>query len=177
MKVLGAVLAGGRSSRFGSDKALARYQGVELIEHAVAALAERCDVVVVVGRAHPGLASVADWPEADQGPLGGVAGALEYAERSGFDLVLTCGVDCVGVPSDLYPSLDPAPAYVASQPVLGLWPVQALDTLKELLSGASKHSMLAFATAIGARPVRLAEEPANVNTPQDLARLERPHGL
>lgn len=177
MSVLGAVLAGGRSSRFGSDKALALHQGKPLIDHAIEALACQCDAVVVVGRVHPGVTSVPDWPAPDQGPLGGLAGALDHAERNGFELVLTCGVDSVGVTPDLLALLGPAPAYAASQPVLGLWPAAAAGALKELLLGCGRHSMLAFAAAIGARPVKLPLEPANVNTPEDLARLEQRHGL
>ncbi|MFD1611845.1 molybdenum cofactor guanylyltransferase [Sphingomonas tabacisoli] len=173
MKVLGAVLAGGRSSRFGSDKALAEYRGVPLIEHAVAALAAQCDAVVMVGR----YGGIADWPEPGCGPLGGLAGALRHARANLFDAVLSCGVDAPGVPADLRMSLMPAPAYVASQPVLGLWPVSAADALEEILTGSGRHSMLAFAEAIGARPVKLRHEPANVNTPEDLARLEQRHGL
>src|SRR3546814_3555756 len=38
VKTLGAVLAGGRSSRFGSDKALAMLGGRTLLDHAQAAL-------------------------------------------------------------------------------------------------------------------------------------------
>ena len=47
---LGAVLAGGQSSRFGSDKALAVLYGQTLLTRAVATLAQWCDTVVVVGR-------------------------------------------------------------------------------------------------------------------------------
>lgn len=177
MRVLGAVLAGGRSSRFGSDKALAHYRGTPLIEHAVEALAAQCDAVVLVGRAHAGIVSVFDWPEPGRGPLGGLAGALDHAAQNGFDLVLTCAVDSVGLPPDLRALLDPAPACVMSQPVLGLWPAASADVARELLLGSGKHSMLAFAEAIGARRVKLGHEPANVNTPDDLARLEQSHGL
>jgi molybdopterin-guanine dinucleotide biosynthesis protein A len=42
------VLAGGRSTRFGSDKLTAVYRGAPLLHHAVLALVEVCDEVVVV---------------------------------------------------------------------------------------------------------------------------------
>jgi len=42
------VLAGGRSSRFGSDKLAAPYRGRPLLAHAVAALSGICDEVVAV---------------------------------------------------------------------------------------------------------------------------------
>ena len=106
MRTLGAVLAGGRSSRFGSDKALAMLDGRSLLDHAVAALRPHCDAVIVVGRGE-----IADWPRADMGPLGGIAGALIHAADQGFDQVLTASVDCVRLPADLRALLEPAPAF------------------------------------------------------------------
>ena len=49
--VSGIVLAGGRSSRFGSDKLVAPYEGVPLLDRAVAALVDPavgCSEVIVV---------------------------------------------------------------------------------------------------------------------------------
>ena len=43
------VLAGGRSSRFGTDKMAADVDGVPLLHHAVTAAASACDEVLVVG--------------------------------------------------------------------------------------------------------------------------------
>ena len=173
MRVLGAVLAGGRSSRFGSDKAAAQYRGQPLLDHAKAALADQCATVIVVGRE----GGVRDWPQADCGPLGGIAGALHYAAGNGFDAVLTCGVDSLALPDDLLARLSPAPAYVAAQPVIGLWPVASALVLEGLLLSDRKHSMRAFAELIGARPVDLGAAAANINTPADLAALEQTHGL
>ena len=172
-RVLGAVLAGGQSTRFGSDKALAQLGGSSLIDTAVASLQLICEEVVVVGRE----STVPDWPRAGMGPLGGIAGALRHADAHGFDAVLSCGVDSLGLPQDLLGTLAPAPAFVESQPVIGLWPVSALPDLEKILAGDGRHSMLAFAEAIDARAVQLAIKPANINTPQDLAELEKHHGL
>ncbi|MGQ2929449.1 MAG: molybdenum cofactor guanylyltransferase [Sphingopyxis sp.] len=118
MKTLGAVLAGGRSSRFGSDKAAALLAGQSLLDHALAALRPHVDAVVVVGRAIEGQPMIADWPAPDLGPMGGIAGALRHAEAAGFDQLLCISVDCVRLPADLRALLTPAPAYLASQPVI-----------------------------------------------------------
>jgi len=163
---LGAVLAGGRSRRFGSDKALAMLGGRTLLDHALAALAPHCDAVVVVGRGE-----IADWPRADMGPLGGMAGALIHAAGAGFDRVLTAPVDCVRLPGDLRARLEPAPAFLSTQPVIGLWPVAALNDLKAMLEDAGDLAVRAYARRIGARAVQSDFVPPNINSTADLDRL------
>lgn len=175
--ILGAVLAGGQSRRFGSDKALAELDGRTLLERAVAQLEGWCGAVVVIGRNEAEVQSVSgvrclpDWPEPGLGPLGGMAGALRFARDQGFAAVLTCGVDSPGLPTDLPGLLAAAPSYLADQPVVGLWPVAAADAVAVILGGTGRHSMRALAEALGARAVALPAPSANINTPADLAAL------
>lgn len=168
MKTLGAVLAGGRSRRFGSDKAMAILDGRSLLDHAVAALRSCCDAVIVVGRA-----DVADWPRVDMGPLGGIAGALIHAADRGFDQVLTAPVDCVRLPDDLRALLEPAPTFLHTQPVIGLWPIASLSELKIMLEDGSDLAVRAYVRRIGARPVESDFVPPNINSSADLDRLAR----
>lgn len=169
--ILGAVLAGGRSSRFGSDKALAELDGATLLARAVDALSAWCEKVVVVGREEAPAPTLPDWPHPGMGPLGGIAAALHLARDEDFEAVLTLGVDTAGLPDDLPALLTPAPAYIASQPVIGLWPVSAAAAVEEILRGPGQHSLRALAERIGARAVPLPREPANINTEADLAAL------
>lgn len=171
--ILGAVLAGGRSSRFGSDKALADFDGQTLLMRAVMVLSGWCDHVVVVGRAEAPAPTLPDWPRADMGPLGGIAAALHLACDQGYDEVLTCSVDALHLPEDLPALLSPAPSCLAGQPVIGLWPSAVSPVLDELLEGAGRHSMMRFAHAIGVRHIVLEREPDNVNTREDLERLRK----
>ncbi|KUR73572.1 molybdenum cofactor guanylyltransferase [Novosphingobium fuchskuhlense] len=162
--ILGAVLAGGQSSRFGSDKALAALGGQTLLARAIASLEAQCDSVIVVGRGE-----VHDRPRPGMGPLGGINAALHHAASRGYSEVLTCGVDCAGLAPQTRTDLSPAPAYVADQPVIGLWPASAAPALDVFLATDAKHSMRAFAEMIGARPVTLPTKTANINTREDLA--------
>ncbi|MCW1383541.1 molybdenum cofactor guanylyltransferase [Novosphingobium sp. KCTC 2891] len=175
--ILGAILAGGRATRFGSDKALAELAGQSLLERAVDTMSALCDAVVVVGREEAPAPTLPDWPRADMGPLGGIAAALHHAADAGYDAVFTCAVDSVGIGEGTLAELGAAPAYCADQPVIGLWPASASAALDALLESEGRHSMRAFAEAIGARPVTLTAPPANINTPEDLAAAERRDGL
>jgi molybdenum cofactor guanylyltransferase len=175
--ILGCVLAGGLSTRFGSDKALAEFAGHTLIARAVDSLAGWCEHVVVVGRETAPAPCLPDWPQPHMGPLAGIAAALHLARDEGYDAVLTCGVDSAGLPEGLPALLAPAPAYLADQPVIGLWPASALAAIEAILTSEGKHSMRQFAEAISARAVQTAINPANINTPADLAALEQRRGL
>src|SRR5579872_4815856 len=101
MRILGAVLAGGRSSRFGSDKAAALIDGRPMLEWVIDALAPQVDDVIICGRASPGRISVAYRPRPDLGPLGGLNAALHHAAANGFDAVLSVPCDTPRLPADL----------------------------------------------------------------------------
>lgn len=171
--ILGAVLAGGLSTRFGSDKALAEIEGRRLIDIAVAALERWCEKVVVVGRDQGPAPCIPDWPAPGMGPLAGLASALRHAQEQGFAYVLTCGVDSFGLPDDLFAQLEPGPCVLADQPVIGLWPASAAQDAEVILTGRGRHSMRALAEATGARLVSLERPPANVNFPEDLAAISK----
>lgn len=175
--ILGAVLAGGLSTRFGSDKALAEFRGHTLLAHAVDALSGWCEHVIVVGRPTAPAPTLPDWPRAGMGPLAGIAAALHHACDEGYSFLLTCGVDSLALPEDLPELLSPAPAFLASQPVIGLWPASAREAVEAILHDEGSHSLRRFAEAIGARAVKSPSNPANINTPADLAEAERKHGL
>jgi molybdopterin-guanine dinucleotide biosynthesis protein A len=171
MKRLGAVLAGGLSTRFGSDKALALLEGARLLDRAAATFGAACDAVVIVGRDDPAHSCIPDWPAPGLGPLGGLAAALRHARDHAFGEVLSCGVDSVGLPSNLLESLAPAPSYLPAQPIVGLWPVSAAEMLEAMLVDNGNRAVRAFAERIGARPVTLPRDPDNVNYAEDLERI------
>lgn len=172
--ILGAVLAGGMSSRFGSDKALAELGGHTLLALAVDALSGWCEHVIVVGRELAPAPTHPDWPRPGMGPLGGLAAALRHAVDEGYETVLTCGVDAGTLPDGLLQQLSPAPACLAAQPVIGHWPASAASVLEDLLHSEERHSMLNFAGKVGARKVEIPMDIPNINTPADLAALSKP---
>ncbi len=172
-RTLGVILAGGKSSRFGSDKALAEFEGRPLIAHVADMLAGQCDAIAVAGRDWGGLVRVNDTPEPGLGPLGGLLGALHHAEASGFDQVLTSGCDLIGLPGDLIALLSPAPALFADQPTIGLWPAALADRLAAFIKRDARRSIRGWAAEAGARTIAPASAIANVNYPSDLEAFRR----
>ena len=81
MNLNGFILAGGKSTRMGRDKALLDWHGRTLLEHMIALLSSAVDRVQVVGRDHlpdrvPG-----------RGPLSGIATALQATDADANLLV------------------------------------------------------------------------------------------
>ena len=133
-----------------------------------AALLAQSGALVVCGREEPGFACIPDWPEPGLGPLGGLAAALRHAEQQGFSHVLSAGVDAPDLPHDLAATLaGKGAAIVESQPVVGLWPVEAARVLEAFIATGGR-SLYRFADHIGARRVALPAPLMNVNRPEDL---------
>lgn len=170
--ILGAILAGGASRRFGSDKAAALLEGRPLIDHIAAALKPHVSRLIVCGRAHPDLESVPDRPLADLGPLGGLNAALHYADKHGFERVVTLPCDTPVIDPELIPALlaHEAPAILADCPVIGIWPATLGPALDQWLVTSDDRSIRAWARSVGAEQLALPA-PANVNRAADLDRL------
>jgi len=108
--VSGIVLAGGRASRFGSDKLTAEFDAVPLLDRAIAAIASSCSEVIVVlapddERELPAAAvpvrRVFD-PKRHRGPLVGLLAGLEAAREP---VVLVAGGDMPTLAPDVLASL------------------------------------------------------------------------
>lgn len=167
--ILGAVLAGGKATRFGSDKALAELGGRTLLARSVDMLSGWCEHVIVTGRSIAPAPTLPDWPRPGMGPLAGLAAALHHARDEDYEAVLSCGVDTPDLPEGLPNLLGPGPACLATQPVIGLWPVGLIEVIEPLLLDVSqKHSMYRFAELGGARMVEVETPPANINSQADL---------
>ncbi|MAM38469.1 MAG: hypothetical protein CL949_08185 [Erythrobacter sp.] len=176
-RVLGAVLAGGQSSRFGSDKGAAEWQGQSLLSHSVQALRDTCDEVVICGGSNEDIAQSPAWlqdiPESGLGPLGGLCAALAHAREHEFDAVLSVPVDAHPVPDGLLDRLaGEGPAALDRHWLFGFWPSDLAGALEDHLQSGSR-SVLSWIEACGARMVDYAgREIVNVNTPAALDALE-----
>ena len=171
-RLLGAVIAGGQARRFGGDKGAALFSGRALIDHAVAALAPLVDEVAIVGRSWGTRQSIPDRPRPGMGPMGGIAGALGFAREMDYTGVLTIGCDTPVVePALLKRLLAEDAAWCTDNPVIGVWPVSTAAAALDYAASDPKRSVRGWAASIGAVGIAWPGI-ANLNTPDDLARLE-----
>ena len=101
-RVLGVILAGGASKRFGANKALAALQSKPLLAHVAARAAPQVDQLVLNAAsdvAATGLTLVPDHVPGE-GPLGGWLAGLHWAAEQGFPLLATFACDTPHFPPD-----------------------------------------------------------------------------
>ncbi len=191
------ILAGGRSSRMGSNKALATVGGVPLIAHIVARMTPQSSEVAVNApldfEGGDGLRRVPDTLPGQLGPLAGVLAAMRDTEANhpAASHVLTVPTDGPFLPTDLMARLadarhDGQTIAIASSsgeqhPIVALWPVSLADELERWILSDGKRRVRDFQ-----RRYPLAEvifpliqtengtiDPfLNVNTPEELAAAE-----
>ena len=193
-QILGVILAGGMSRRFGSNKCAALLNGKPLLAWVIERARPQVETLLVNANREtaqdiPDLECVSDRTP-DEGPLAGILATLNEAERRGFAHVASFACDTPFFPRDTVTRLkdalftDHTDFALAScganaHRVFALWPVACHERLEE-----------AFAS--GARSMRSIEHwltPAwadfppeggpdgdpffNINTPAELATAER----
>jgi molybdenum cofactor guanylyltransferase len=187
MRIAGLVLAGGRSRRFGADKAVADFRGRPLTHWSLTALAPHVAVLGVGGppalAARLGAEAVPDQQGAPEGPLAGVLAGLAWAERRGCAYLATAPCDTPFLPADLVPQLAAA---IGERPVVAaragrvhalcaLWRVDATPRLAAQVRDGKQLSMQALIDALGGGYADFEDETAfaNLNTPADLEAAQR----
>ncbi len=186
----GLVLAGGRSTRFGSEKAAAIFGGRSLLEVALDHLAVVANPVAVSAApgsqaqaiaGAKGLTVLHDKSGDPRGPLAGVRAGLQWAAEKKLDFLAVEPCDAPRLPPDLHARLwaeiGEAPAAFAQtcegvQPLCSLWRPSALAAVEAALSSGEHPPVWRLLGEIGAVAVYFPGKDAftNANTRETLER-------
>lgn len=193
MTTAGVILAGGKSSRFGANKAEALLLGRPLMDWAIARARPQVGALLVsagestCARLRGALPCVSDDGEPFQGPLAGICAAMNWVVGNGLGCrwIASFAVDTPFFPPDHVERLLAAAEGIAGcravipasggrdHPVFGLWPVAALPRLREALE-KGERGVMSFARLLDAVtvpvPAPLFDPYFNVNTEEDLHR-------
>ncbi len=167
-RLLGAIIAGGQSRRFGSDKAHALVEGRTLFDHVADGLAPLVAKIVVCGRDWPAFESLSDRPGPGLGPLGGLCAALHHAAAEGYSHVVTAPVDVLPFPAEIVSRLvGQEPRVVAGQYMIGCWPSELARALENHLRDGHR-SVRSWIEAARADYVYCETTLSNINYCSDL---------
>lgn len=187
----GLLLAGGRSRRFGAEKAVAQFRGRALMD-CVAERLGQCALIAVSARPESAAAQLAgergwpvlhDEPRFPQGPLSGVFAGLQWTKRNGLECLATAPCDAPLLPAGLFETLlgalgEAAAAYVTTDEgehvLCAVWRTRLLAPLGAELGSRSHPPVRDFLRRHGAMTVHFNDEAAfaNANTLASLHALE-----
>lgn len=193
-RIVGLVVAGGRSVRFGGEKAVAVLQGRPLLLWAARRLQGSCSRVAVNARPGTGAETLAreqgfpvlhDVAGDAAGPLAGVRVGLQWAQAQGAGALAVSPCDAPLLPQDLYPRLLAAAAAGAAvaetpegvEPLCAVWPVSALPAVTAALAQGAHPPTWRVLESLSAAHVRFDDAAAfaNINTQAELAALALRH--
>lgn len=186
------VLSGGLSSRFGSNKAVAKLDGKRLIDHLIERLSLQTSAPIVINAPDentyglPRNDFIADQVGDSLGPLAGIHAALTWAEQHGYESVCTTPVDTPFVPPNFVSLMTsvrgPVIATFAGKthPIHGAWPVNLKQSLETGISSGMR-AVMSWVDTLDATGLNFAEfcesDPfININRPTDIALIEEQGG-
>lgn len=188
LTIAGFVLAGGRSSRMGRDKASLVWDGKSLLVRAVAVVQGVTGVIAIVG--DPALHDIDSLPVISDrirgaGPLGGIEAALAWSSAE-WNLVVACDMPALE-PGILRTILDravslpecdaviPVSAGIP-QPLCAAYHRRTLPSLQAALAaGTFKMMEVLESVRVGRLEIPGSDSFRNINTPEDWNTLVSPN--
>ncbi|QYF87379.1 molybdenum cofactor guanylyltransferase [Brevundimonas sp. PAMC22021] len=185
--IVGLLLAGGRSSRFGSEKAVFDLGSGLMMDGPLSALGSVCAATAVSARPGSGAQAQADMrglpclhdrPDDPEGPLAGFRVGLEWASAQGAAWLMTAPCDSPRISArDTHALLEAvrsgAGAAVALsprglEPLLAIWPAsRSLDIVAAVLDAGRHPPVRTMLEMLDAVPVT-GHDGLNVNRREDL---------
>ena len=192
--ILGVVLAGGKSQRFGEDKCQVKLGGKLLIYYILSEIIDEFQEVLLISnnsinfKKSEKISLVNDFKK-DLGPLGGVLTAMKWIKKKNknYQWISTFPVDTPffkkQILKDFLQTLKHEESklfFIRSDDtrhnIFGLWSIDLLDRLEEDLNKGERKVEI-WANSIGVKSINMQFENKNpffnINTKEDLEKAEK----
>ena len=191
--ILGTVLAGGKSQRFGEDKSQVKLAGKLLIDHMLTEIIDEFKELLIVSNNkinfhYSEKISIIEDFEKGLGPLGGVLSAMNWIKENqkGYNWIATFPVDTPffkrQILKDFIQNINFNESdlfFIKSNNtrhnIFGLWSINLLDKLeKDLNNGERKVELWANNTGVKIINMEFSNNDPffNINTKEDLGKAE-----
>lgn len=181
----GILLAGGKSSRMGTDKGFLELKGISFTEHIIAAMRPWVQEIILVSDSVAydrfGVRRVVDHLR-ESGPLAGIYSGLFHSETE-YNMVLSCDIPKINetVLKLLIDGIDPEKEITQiescgkTMPLIAVYKKQCMHPIWELLLNGERRVREAvkhFQTKTIALDSKWDSHVQNINTPEQLKALQ-----
>jgi len=174
------ILAGGQSTRMGTDKTVIVFEGERLIDRSIDRFSAKAERIFLSGRDDhgTGLAIIADDPDAPGGPVGGIYSVAARLQAMGIAGFVTVPVDAPFAPADLIERLSASGGCAVAEdcqrmhPTFAYWRCAVVNAVRDTHDHAERAPSLQWlARQCGADTVTWPDASLfmNINRPEDLA--------
>jgi len=188
--ILGVVLAGGKSQRFGEDKSQVKLNGKRLIDYILTEIITEFNEILIIANnsidfmPSPKIIKVED-DEKDLGPLGGILTAMKWINKNkkNYKWISTFPSDTPffnkTILNNFYKKININKGqlfFIKSNQtrhnIFGLWSIELLDQLEEDLMIKGERKVELWANKVGVQTIDMQfknKDPFfNINTKEDL---------
>ena len=191
--ILGAVLAGGKSQRFGEDKSQVKLNGKLLIDYILSEIIDEFKEILIVSneqikfKNYENISLINDFKK-DQGPLGGVLSAMKWAKEKNnkYEWISTFPVDTPFFKKEILQkflseinSEESKLFFIKSNNtrhnIFGIWSIDLMKKLENDLNKGQRKVEL-WANSVGVKVIDIEfidDDPFfNINTKKDLEKAK-----
>ena len=191
--ILGAVLAGGKSQRFGEDKSQVKLNGKLLIDYILSEIIDEFKEILIVSnnqikfKNYENISLINDFKK-DQGPLGGVLSAMKWAKEKNnkYKWISTFPVDTPFFKKEILQkflseinSEESKLFFIKSNNtrhnIFGIWSIDLMKKLEDDLN-EGQRKVEVWANSVGVKIINMEfinKDPFfNINTKEDLEKAK-----
>ena len=191
--ILGTVLAGGKSQRFGEDKSQAKLHGKLLIDYILNEINNEFKEILIVSnnkikfKNSDNISLIEDFKK-DQGPLGGVLSAMKWIKEKnkGYKWISTFPVDTPFFKKKIFQNFLSEINFEESKlffiksnntrhNIFGIWSIDLMEKLEEDLNNG-KRKVEDWANDVGVKTIEmqfLNDDPFfNINSKEDFKKAK-----
>ncbi len=190
--ILGVILAGGKSKRFGEDKSNVKLGGKTLLEHTLNKITSKFKSIIIVSNSInlKNHIVIKDCIGGQLGPLVGVLSAMKWIKKNNYSFkwIATFPCDTPFFSNSLIDKFiessksNDTPLYFAKSEnqrhnIFGLWSINLMKTLENDIIKNKYRKVEEWANKIGIKTINIDSKEVdlffNINTKLDLAEAEK----
>jgi len=190
--ILGVILAGGKSKRFGQEKSQVKLGDKTLLEHCLSKLKSKFDKILIVTNTNTikDYITINDCIEGQLGPLVGVLSAMKWIKKNNFSYNWIATFPCdtpffnTSIIEEFFKASklnDNLLYFVKSKEkrhnIFGLWSLKLIKTLEKDIIENNYRKVEKWANKIGVKTINVSYDDIdpffNINTKEDLIEAEK----